>query len=156
MLVLPCSKSCWSYHGSSSSVTNSSIVSELSIGLPLLKAQKQALPWVQKSSRVNSREDQRQASLRTAPPADNASQWAAGHGVVCVSTCFLLAGLPPWSSVTPTTSPSHPSEPASDVAATLQSHFLLSPLLCRFSSSSSSTLQRCLQVLLVTFDTNAV
>lgn len=31
-LVLPCSRSCWSYHGSSSSVTNSSILPELSMG----------------------------------------------------------------------------------------------------------------------------
>lgn len=33
-LVLPCSRSCWSYHGSSSSVTNSSIVPELTMGDP--------------------------------------------------------------------------------------------------------------------------
>lgn len=33
--VLPCSRSCWSYHGSSSSVTNSSILPKLSMGVPL-------------------------------------------------------------------------------------------------------------------------
>lgn len=94
-LVLPCSRSCWSYHGSSSSVTNSSIFPELSMGDPGRNRRNEPLC-------ENKRAPARQ---QVAP-----SSWSPQPGsvVLWLSTCFLFpSSLICAPSVTPTSS-SHP------------------------------------------------
>lgn len=84
--VLPCSRSCWSYHGSSSSVTNSSIVPELSMEKQRNKllCENNGAPagWLlQQGKGASSRRSCREA--------------ASDLGELCCgSTCFLFVFTP--------------------------------------------------------------
>lgn len=97
--VLPCSRSCWSYHGSSSSVMNSSILPELSMGDPPRKsAETSPSVWT-----IDLWVLQKAAG---APSRRSCAQAVFSRGVLfCGSTCFLLSSL---SAVFTPASPSHP------------------------------------------------
>lgn len=84
----PCSRSCWSYHGSSSSVTNSSIVPELSMGLTRTALEKQAPPCACVCVSLSSRDRNNgapwgsggsfKAELRVRRPGGESCCWASG------------------------------------------------------------------------------
>lgn len=97
-LALPCSMSCWSYHGSSSSVTNSSILPEFSMGDPLLLSS--GNPRTQSSS-VRDQQIRQAGSSTKQRPLLQAGAARSRTALCCGSTCFLFPSSPP-------TAPSHP------------------------------------------------
>lgn len=106
--VLPCSRSCWSYHGSSSSVMNSSILPEFSMGLSLPHRER---PQRRRASSVGN--NGAPAGARGPPEgssrsfkAELRSGFLRPSSVVLWLDVFLL--VPPLSAVSTPTSPSHP------------------------------------------------
>lgn len=162
--VLPCSRSCWSYHGSSSSVTNSSILPELSIwrGDPLLlhpgnlQGNNPLCVWTIELLQQGPPQEAR--SFQDYQPELRTVLYSA---VLCASTCFLFPSSPLCvSSVTPTSSLSHPTttgpssppRPAATVTAA-ETWQRCCNKGTSFLSLFSETHSRCLHVLLVYNDT---
>ena len=124
-LVLPCSRSCWSYHGSSSSVTNSSIFPELSMGDP--GRNRRNAPLCE-----NKRAPARQ---QVAP-----SSWSPQPGECCAVALYVFPLFLPLSSVLPPSLPLLPLIPPPPSSGPSRcSEPLLLPLLQR----SAETWQRC-------------
>lgn len=120
--VLPCSRSCWSYHGSSSSVTNSSILAELSMGRSAGRNRRNkplCVDCVEQWSSERRRRRRRSLSFKAELGARSSSQSVSQSGVCALcrvstrppSSSGVLLSLPPLIPAPPSTGPSRCLEP---------------------------------------------
>lgn len=117
--VLPCSRSCWSYHGSSSSVTNSSILAELSMGRSAGRNRRNKPLCVDSEQWSSERRRRRSLSFKAELRARSSSQSVSQSGVCALcrvssrppSSSGVLLSLPPLIPAPPSTGPSRCLEP---------------------------------------------